>query len=192
MSISSPTFKLIRRSDGQDISEGLKEKEEIEQIKITEVQEGSFYKWQFKCDLKRNACLYKNHHSMKLQKSKRCPFRNRRGACFLKSWAAQKPRAGLRNRRGPCFSKRVSTCHMHTQLSADLRYRRGTCFSRRVSTYHMHTQLCGNHEQFVEAPISDIEYAPAFPDVSAPVTCTLSFAEITGNLSKISGKVESA
>ncbi|KAM1389897.1 hypothetical protein ACFX2I_017814 [Malus domestica] len=57
-------------------------------------------------------------------------FRNRRGVCFLKSWAAQRPRG----------------------------------------------------------PISEIEEAPAFSASSAPVTCTLSFAEITGNLSKISGE----
>ncbi|KAM1120542.1 hypothetical protein ACFX2B_043976 [Malus domestica] len=59
-------------------------------------------------------------------------FRNRRGVCFLKSWAAQRPR-GL---------------------------------------------------------ISEIEEAPAFSASSAPVTCTLSFAEITGNLSKISGEAQ--
>ncbi|KAM1814374.1 hypothetical protein ACFX14_027630 [Malus domestica] len=28
-----------------------------------------------------------------------------------------------------------------------------------------------------------------YPDVSASITCTLSFVEITGNLSKISGEV---
>ncbi|KAM1777194.1 hypothetical protein ACFX15_042980 [Malus domestica] len=48
----------------------------------------------------------------------------------------------------------------------------------------MQSQLCGNHGQFVEAPISDIEEASAFPDVSASVTCRVSFAEITGSLSK--------
>ncbi|KAM2122518.1 hypothetical protein ACFX1Q_020184 [Malus domestica] len=71
-----------------------------------------------------------------------------------------------------------------------LRNQRGICFSKRVSACHMHTQLCGNHRQFVEAPISDIEEALAFPDVLAPVTCTLSLAEIMGNLSKISCEVE--
>ncbi|KAM2187664.1 hypothetical protein ACFX1X_029930 [Malus domestica] len=72
-----------------------------------------------------------------------------------------------------------------------LRNRRGICFSRRVSVYHMHTQLCENHGQFVKAPIPDIEEALAFPDVSVPVTSTLSFAEIIGsNLSKISCEVE--
>ncbi|KAM1611631.1 hypothetical protein ACFX1Z_000401 [Malus domestica] len=53
------------------------------------------------------------------------------------------------------------------------------------------SQLCINHGQFVEVPIPDIEEALAFPNVSAPVTCTLSLAKITGNLSKISGDVES-
>ncbi|KAM2027915.1 hypothetical protein ACFX1T_020141 [Malus domestica] len=41
-------------------------------------------------------------------------------------------------------------------------------------------------------PISEIEEAPAFSALSAPVTCTLSFAEITGNLLKISDEIESA
>ncbi|KAM1772006.1 hypothetical protein ACFX11_046756 [Malus domestica] len=86
----------------------------------------------------------------------------------------------LINRRGELKTRR-----------GKLRNRRGVCFSRRVSICHMHTQLCGNHEQFVEALILDIEKALAFPDVSAPVTCTLSLAEITGNLSKNSYEVES-
>ncbi|KAM1192371.1 hypothetical protein ACFX2G_012955 [Malus domestica] len=72
-----------------------------------------------------------------------------------------------------------------------LRNRRAICFSKRVSICHMHAQLCGNHGQFVEAPIPEIGEPSAFPDVLASVTCTLSFAEITGNLSKISGEVES-
>ncbi|WP_238541516.1 hypothetical protein, partial [Solibacillus isronensis] len=122
-------------------------REEIRQIKILEVQEGSFYWWRFRRAVELNASLYKNLHSMELQKSKRrllsqklgcsettrADLRNRRGVCFLKSWAAQRPRG----------------------------------------------------------PISEIEEAPAFSASSAPVTCTLSFAEITGNLSKISGEVES-
>ncbi|KAM1410316.1 hypothetical protein ACFX2I_010593 [Malus domestica] len=37
-------------------------------------------------------------------------------------------------------------------------------------------------------PISEIEEAPTFPALSAPVTRTLSFAEIMGILSKISGE----
>ncbi|KAM1430792.1 hypothetical protein ACFX2I_046815 [Malus domestica] len=73
----------------------------------------------------------------------------------------------------------------------ELRNQKGICFSKRVSIYHMHTQLCGNHGQFVEAPIPEIKEALAFPDVSVPVTCTLSLAKITGNLSQISCEVES-
>ncbi|KAM1002836.1 hypothetical protein EV1_003131 [Malus domestica] len=65
-----------------------------------------------------------------------------------------------------------------------LRNQRGIYFSKRVSICHMHTQLCKNHGQFVEMPIPDIEEASAFPNVSAPVTCTLSFAKITSSLSK--------
>ncbi|KAM1282314.1 hypothetical protein ACFX2I_022774 [Malus domestica] len=55
---SSPRFKLKRRSEGPDIFKVLKE-EEIGQIKILEVQEGSFHKQKVKCALKRTACLYK-------------------------------------------------------------------------------------------------------------------------------------
>ncbi|KAM2536384.1 hypothetical protein TB1_021833 [Malus domestica] len=40
-------------------------------------------------------------------------------------------------------------------------------------------------------PISEIEEAPTFLALSAPVTRTLSFAEIMGILSKTSGEVES-
>ncbi|KAM0990013.1 hypothetical protein ACFX2I_008575 [Malus domestica] len=55
---SSPRFKSKRRSECPDIFKVLKE-EEIGQIKILEVQEGSFHKRKFKCVLKRTACLYK-------------------------------------------------------------------------------------------------------------------------------------
>ncbi|KAM1889765.1 hypothetical protein ACFX13_047717 [Malus domestica] len=138
---------------GQTFSKVLK-REEVGQIKILEVQEWSFYWWRFKCALELNASLYKNLYSTALQKSKRrllsqklgcsettrrllsqklgcskttkADLRNRRGACFLKSWAAQRPRG----------------------------------------------------------PISEIEEAPTFPALSAPV----SFAEIMGIMSKISGE----
>ncbi|KAM1984518.1 hypothetical protein TB1_011865 [Malus domestica] len=83
-------------------------------------------------------------HEGRSQKSKRCllsqklgcskttkaDLRNRKGACFLKSWAAQRPRG----------------------------------------------------------PISEIEEAATFPALAAPVTRTLSFAEIMGILSKTSGE----
>ncbi|KAM2176930.1 hypothetical protein ACFX1Q_036182 [Malus domestica] len=70
---------------------------------------------------------------MGCSKTTKADLRNRRGLCFLKSWAVQRPRG----------------------------------------------------------PISEIEEAHTFPALSAPVTRTLSFAEIMGILSKISGEVES-
>ncbi|KAM1714555.1 hypothetical protein ACFX12_025142 [Malus domestica] len=56
----------------------------------------------------------------------------------------------LKTRRGELRTRR-----------GKLRNRRGICFSKRVSAYHIHTQLCGNHGQFVEASIPDIEEASA-------------------------------
>ncbi|TQD84312.1 hypothetical protein C1H46_030140 [Malus baccata] len=79
---------------GQTFSKVLK-REEVGQIKILEVQEWSFYWWRFKCALELNASPYKNLHSTELQKSKRRLLRNRRGVCFLKSWAAQRPRGSI-------------------------------------------------------------------------------------------------
>ncbi|KAM0966892.1 hypothetical protein ACFX2C_022589 [Malus domestica] len=79
---------------GQTFSKVLK-REEFGQIKILEVQEWSFYWWIFKCALELNVSPYKNLHSTKLQKSKRRLLRNRRGVCFLKSWAAQRPRGSI-------------------------------------------------------------------------------------------------
>ncbi|KAM2668258.1 hypothetical protein EV2_019867 [Malus domestica] len=110
---------------------------------------------------------------------------------FSKAGLAQKPWAII-------FSRFVRTCHMQPLQSTKLRTRRGQLrnwrgiyFSRRVSIYHMYTQLCENHRQFIETPILDIEEASIFLDVSSSVTCILNLVEITGNLSKISGEVES-
>ncbi|KAM1448508.1 hypothetical protein ACFXTO_007458 [Malus domestica] len=50
-------------------------------------------------------------------KTTKADLRNRRGACFLKSWAAQKPRGPISEiEEAPAFFSLVSTCHMHTQL----------------------------------------------------------------------------
>ncbi|KAM1592951.1 hypothetical protein ACFX1Z_036383 [Malus domestica] len=84
----------------------------------------------------------------------RVDLRNRRGVCFLKSWAAQRPRRPISEIEEACFLK-----------SWAAKRPRG--------------------------PISEIEEAPTFPALSAPVTRTLSFAEIMGILSKIYGEVES-
>ncbi|KAM1726181.1 hypothetical protein ACFX12_016981 [Malus domestica] len=152
---------------GQKFSKVLK-REEVGQIKILEVQEWSFYWWIFKCALELNVSPYKNLHSTKLQKSKRrllsqklgcsettrVDLRNRRGVCFLKSWAAQRSRRPISEIEEACFLKSWAA-------------------------------------QRPRGPISEIEEAPTFPALSAPVTRTLSFAEIMGILSKISGEVES-
>ncbi|KAM1763501.1 hypothetical protein ACFX13_002829 [Malus domestica] len=84
---------------GQTFSKVLK-REEVGQIKILKVQEWSFYWWRFKCALELNASLYKNLHSTELQKSKRrllsqnlhSAAQRPRDVCFVKSWAAQRPR----------------------------------------------------------------------------------------------------
>ncbi|KAM2210781.1 hypothetical protein ACFX1S_021324 [Malus domestica] len=84
----------------------------------------------------------------------RVDLRNRRGVCFFKSWAAQRPRRPISEIEETCFLKRWAA-------------------------------------QRPRGPISEIKEAPTFPALSAPVTRTLSFAEIMGILSKISGEVES-
>ncbi|KAM1748239.1 hypothetical protein ACFX12_009251 [Malus domestica] len=153
---------------GQTFSKVLK-REEVGQIKILEVQEGSFYWWRFKCALELNASLYKNLHSTELQKSKRrllsqklgylettrAYLRNRRGVCFLKSWAAQRPRKSISEiEKALAFSK-----------AGLLRDHEGRSLKSK------------RHQLFLA--------------LSTPVTCTLSFVEITGILLKISGEVES-
>ncbi|KAM1083934.1 hypothetical protein ACFX19_022673 [Malus domestica] len=112
-------------------------------------------------------CLYKNPHSTGFQISKRCSeFKEanskiEEALAFSKVGLAQKPRVIL-------CSRFVRTRHMEPLDSTELRTRggklrnqRAICFSRRVSICHMHAQLCGNHRQFVEAPIPDIEEASA-------------------------------
>ncbi|KAM1772281.1 hypothetical protein ACFX11_047002 [Malus domestica] len=124
---SSSRFKSKRRSEGLDIFKAVEERRcgtnqdprsARRELLLVEIQKSKtrLLSQKLGCSKTTNANL-----------------RNRRGACFLKSWAAQRPRG----------------------------------------------------------PISEIEKAPAFSALSAPVTCTLSFAEITGILSKISGEVES-
>ncbi|KAM2536689.1 hypothetical protein TB1_022103 [Malus domestica] len=72
-----------------------------------------------------------------------------------------------------------------------LRIRRAIYFSRRVSIGHMHAQLCRNHGQFIVAPIPDIEEASALSRRVSICHMNTQLVEITGNLSKISGEVES-
>ncbi|KAM2749142.1 hypothetical protein EV2_028080 [Malus domestica] len=50
-------------------------------------------------------------------KTTKADLRNRKGACFLKSWAAQRPQGPISEiEEAPAFFSLVSTCHMHTQL----------------------------------------------------------------------------
>ncbi|KAM2650382.1 hypothetical protein EV1_014380 [Malus domestica] len=149
------------------------------------------------------------------QKLKR-PTQNQRGANFLKSWACSETTTNILFQICPHLSHATSALDGISEIEeASLEIREAfafpdvstsvTCrvsfakitgslskhFSRRISICHMQSQLCGNHGQFVEAPILDIEEALVFSDLSALVTCTLSHAKITGNLLKISCKVES-
>ncbi|KAM2867422.1 hypothetical protein COP2_023342 [Malus domestica] len=125
-------------------------------------------------------------------------FRNRRGVCFLKSWAAQRSRGPISEIEEAFAFSKAGLLRDHEDRSqkskrrllsqklgcsettrTDLRNRRGVCFLKSWAA------------QRPRGPISEIEEAPAFSASSAPVTCTISFAEITGTLSKISGEVES-
>ncbi|KAM2090511.1 hypothetical protein ACFXTH_029130 [Malus domestica] len=67
-----PLHQGSNRNDGRKVQTFSKvsKKEEVRQIKILEVQEGSFCKRKFKCALKRTACLYKNQHSTGFRRSK--------------------------------------------------------------------------------------------------------------------------
>ncbi|KAM1359719.1 hypothetical protein ACFX11_046694 [Malus domestica] len=162
-----------RRS--QTFSKVLK-REEVGQIKILEVQEGSFYWWRFKCALELNANLYKNLHSTELQKSKRRLPKNRRGVCFLKSWAAQRP-------RGPISEIEEAFAF----LKAGLQRPRRPISEIEEAFAFSKAGLLRNHEGRSQKSKRHL----FFSALSAPVTCTLSFAEIMGILLKIYGEVES-
>ncbi|KAM2739271.1 hypothetical protein EV2_033404 [Malus domestica] len=152
---------------GQTFSKVLK-REEVGQIDILEVQEWSFYWWIFKCALELNVSPYKNLHSTKLQKSKRRLLSQKLGC-------SETTRVDLRNRRGVCLLKSWAAQRPRRPISEI----EEACFLKSWAA------------QRPRGPISEIEEAPTFPALSAPVTRTLSFAEIMGILSKISCEVES-
>ncbi|KAM1682965.1 hypothetical protein ACFXTN_031183 [Malus domestica] len=110
-------------------------------------------------------------------------FRNRTGACSEIEEAFAFSKAGLlrdhddRSQKSKMrlLSQKLG-CSKTTK--ADLRNRRGDCFLKSWAA------------QRPRGSISEIEKAPAFSALSAPVTYTLSFAKITGILSKIFGEVE--
>ncbi|KAM2432830.1 hypothetical protein ACFX1W_019974 [Malus domestica] len=133
------------------------------------MQEWSFYWWRFKCALELNTSLYKNLHSIELQKSKRRLLRNRKGVYFLKSWAAQRPRgpiSGIEDAlaflkpgllkdhegRSQKSKRRLLSQKLGCSetMRADLRNRIGTGFFSLVSTCHIHTQLYENYGHSVE------------------------------------------
>ncbi|KAM2743259.1 hypothetical protein EV2_031616 [Malus domestica] len=87
----------------------------------------------------------------------RVDLRNRRGVCFLKSWAAQRPRRPI------------------SEIEEAL------AFSK--------AGLLRDHEGRSQKSKRHLLFQP-FPALSAPVTRTLSFAEIMGILSKTYGEVE--
>ncbi|KAM1160871.1 hypothetical protein EV2_000038 [Malus domestica] len=93
-------------------------------------------------------------HKLGCSETTKVDLRNRRGVCFLKSWAAQRPRRPISEIEEACFLKSWAA-------------------------------------QRPRGLISEIKETPTFPALSAPVTRTLSFAEIMGILSKISDEVES-
>ncbi|KAM2138376.1 hypothetical protein ACFX1Q_010433 [Malus domestica] len=174
---------------GQTFSEVLK-KEEVGQVKIIEVQEGRFYRQKFKCALNvlRTSIKISTRRDFRDRRgelrNRRGQLKNQIGASFLKSWACSETTTNLLFQICPHLSHATSALDGFRDRRGKLRYRRGICFSRRISICHMQSQLCENHGQFVEALIPDIGKASAFPDMSASVTCSVSFAEITGSLSK--------
>ncbi|KAM1271319.1 hypothetical protein ACFX2J_032157 [Malus domestica] len=107
--------------------------------------------------------LYKNQHLTGFQRSKRRAQKSKRPIQKSKRrWLSQK--LGLLRNHGPSSIPNLSTLV--------------TC------------NLCTRRSSEIEEASSEIGEAFSFPDMSAPVTCTLSLAEITGNLSKISGDIE--
>ncbi|KAM2229945.1 hypothetical protein ACFX1S_014409 [Malus domestica] len=109
-------------------------------------------------------------------------FRNRRGACSEIKEAFAFSKAGLlRDHEGRSQKSKRRLLSQKLGCSktskADLRNRRDACFLKSWAA------------QRPRRPISKIKEASAFSALSAPVTCTLSFAEITAILSKISGEI---
>ncbi|KAM1721605.1 hypothetical protein ACFXTI_022860 [Malus domestica] len=136
---------------GQTFSKVLK-KEEIGQIKILEVQEGSFHKRKFKCALKRTTCLYKKSALDGISEIEEASSEFEGANSKIEEVLAFS-KAGL--------TKKKTTGDLPFQTCPHLSHATSTLDEAQKSKRHL-----------------------AFPDASAPVTRKLSFAEITGNLSK--------
>ncbi|KAM1996744.1 hypothetical protein ACFX15_029662 [Malus domestica] len=153
---SSPRFKSKQWSEGPDIFRGVKERSgRTSQDRRSARRE--FLQAEIQVCFERLAYLYKNQHLTGFHRSKR-RLRNRRGQ--------------LKNRRGASFLKSwacsETTTNLHFQICLHLS--------------HATSALDGISE--IKEASSDIEEASAFPDMSASITCRVSFAEITGSLSK--------
>ncbi|KAM1363299.1 hypothetical protein ACFX2H_028009 [Malus domestica] len=126
-----PLHQDSNRNDGrrvQTFSKVLK-KEEVRQIKILEVQEGSVCKRKFKCALKRTACLYKNQHSAGFQRSKRQAQNSKRPIQKSK-------RQAQKSERHPAFpdaSAPITRKLSFAEITGDLSKRRSQISRRRQS-----------------------------------------------------------
>ncbi|KAM1295940.1 hypothetical protein ACFX1Q_016625 [Malus domestica] len=171
----------------------LLKKEEVEQIKILEVQEGSFYKRKFKCALKRTACLYKNQHSTGFQRSKRRAQNSKRPIQKSKRKTQKSdkhlafPDALAPVTRKLTFAK-ITGNLLKCQSQISKRRQSFSASSAPVTRKLSFAEITGNLSKR-RSQIS--KRRQSFSALSTPVTCTLSLAEITDNLSKISDKEES-
>ncbi|KAM1748913.1 hypothetical protein ACFX12_009845 [Malus domestica] len=126
----------------------------------------------------------------------RVDLRNRRGVCFLKSWAAQRPRRPISEIEEVCFLKSWAAQRPRGPISEieEVCFLKSWAAQRPRGPISEIEEVCFLKSWAAQRPrgsISEIEEAPNFPALSALVTRTLSFAEIMGILSKISGEVES-
>ncbi|KAM1763948.1 hypothetical protein ACFX11_003244 [Malus domestica] len=149
-----PLHQGSNQNDGrrvQTFSKVLK-KEEIGQIKILEVQEGSFYKRKFKYALKQTACLYKKSALDGISKIEEASSEFEEANSKIEEASSEIGEAS-------CFSRCVSTRHTQTQLCGNhgqfVEYpipdiEEAPVFFSLVNTCHMHTQLGRNYGQFVE------------------------------------------
>ncbi|KAM1344941.1 hypothetical protein PS1_034576 [Malus domestica] len=161
-----PLHQGSNQNDGrrvQTFSKVLK-KEEVEQIKILEEQEGSFYKRKFKCALKRNACLYKDQHSTGFQRSKRRAQNSKRPIQKSKRQAqkSEKHRA-FPNASAP-VTRKLSFAEITGNLSKcqsqiSKRHQSFSASSTPVTRKLSFAEITGN---LSKAPIPDIEEAPIF------------------------------
>ncbi|KAM1262651.1 hypothetical protein ACFX2G_028366 [Malus domestica] len=91
-------------------------------------------------------------------------FRNRRGVCFLKSWAAQRPQEPISKIEEAFAFSKAGLLKDHEGRS-------------QKSKRRLLSQKLGCSE----TTRADLKRHLLFSALSAPITCTLSFAEIYGH-----------